>query len=280
MRTAVFGDVGGHREPFEALLTELGVDVGAGTIPDDVTVVQVGDLVHRGPDSPGVIDLVERFIEHPRWVQLVGNHEAQYLRPNGRTFEWPKDDELDARRGDLLRQWFEADLMRVAHATPPGPDGVPFLATHAGVTLGFARSIGADLSSAISAAESVNDTPRSYRSSQLWEEGMMMSGRPDVMAGPLWSESSHELSINWYWAGANCPPAFHQVIGHSSPMDWRNRVWRGDIIMRGRSRIIEQDRHVRMSVNDYPERYIWAIDPGHGRYPTTAWRPLIIEHEE
>jgi hypothetical protein len=53
-------------------------------------VVQVGDLMHRGPDSPGVITLVDRALtrQPDQRVQPAGNHEALYLGlPQ---FHWPE----------------------------------------------------------------------------------------------------------------------------------------------------------------------------------------------
>ncbi|OLT20517.1 hypothetical protein BJF81_04305 [Ornithinimicrobium sp. CNJ-824] len=137
-RTAIIGDVGGHLAELEAALTDLGADPATGTLPEDLEVVQLGDLVHRGPDSPGVLALVARFLDASpgRWHQLTGNHEAQYLRPGGPAFDWPAQDRLDDEHADLLRSWWEQDLVRVAHHVPtPGPGT---LVTHAGVTPGFA----------------------------------------------------------------------------------------------------------------------------------------------
>ena len=77
-RVILIGDVGGHADHLRAALE------GAGAyprVPDDATVIQVGDLVDRGPGSPGVLELVDIYLnEQPeRWVQLLGNHDAQYL---------------------------------------------------------------------------------------------------------------------------------------------------------------------------------------------------------
>src|ERR1700755_2285929 len=80
-RVAVIGDVGGHLLELEAALASLGATGGDHRLPDDLTVVQVGDLIDRGPDSAGVLDLVDRYLDNQpaQWVQLIGNHEAQYL---------------------------------------------------------------------------------------------------------------------------------------------------------------------------------------------------------
>jgi hypothetical protein len=108
--------------------------VGAkdGLLPPDLVVIQVGDLVDRGPDSSGVLDVVARMLaEQPlQWIQLVGNHEAQYL-PGGALF-WR--DPLASADGDEL------------------------LLTHAGLTLAGWQELGAPMSAAVAAA-ALNDRP-------------------------------------------------------------------------------------------------------------------------
>jgi serine/threonine protein phosphatase 1 len=66
----VVGDVHGSRAALESLLAAL--DPGA----DDL-VVFVGDLVRKGPDSPGVVDLVRG---DDRLVSVRGNNEAKIVR--------------------------------------------------------------------------------------------------------------------------------------------------------------------------------------------------------
>ena len=138
-RVAVVGDVGGHRRELRAELLRLGADPHTGRLPADLTVVQVGDLVHRGPDSEGVIGLVDGYLRHQpdQWVQLVGNHEAQYLRDPA--FAWRQ--RLDAATADILRRWWADGRMRVAAAiTGHGRgDGDDILVTHAGLTAAFWR---------------------------------------------------------------------------------------------------------------------------------------------
>jgi len=45
-RIAVIGDVGGHLGQLEAALAALGATGGDRRLPDDLTVVQVGDLIN------------------------------------------------------------------------------------------------------------------------------------------------------------------------------------------------------------------------------------------
>jgi serine/threonine protein phosphatase 1 len=66
----VVGDIHGSRSALESLLATL--DPG----PEDL-VVFVGDLVRKGPDSPGVVDLVR---DGDRLVTVRGNNEQKIVR--------------------------------------------------------------------------------------------------------------------------------------------------------------------------------------------------------
>ncbi|QLC33011.1 serine/threonine protein phosphatase [Halarchaeum sp. CBA1220] len=66
----IVGDVHGSRAALERLLAAL--DLG-----EDDRVVFVGDLVRKGPDSPGVVDLVR---SDERLVSVRGNNEQKVVR--------------------------------------------------------------------------------------------------------------------------------------------------------------------------------------------------------
>jgi hypothetical protein len=53
-RVEVFSDVQGHLLAFQRGLAQVGVDVEDRRVPSDLVVIQVGDLVHRGPLSNDV----------------------------------------------------------------------------------------------------------------------------------------------------------------------------------------------------------------------------------
>ncbi|MFI5558347.1 polynucleotide kinase-phosphatase [Amycolatopsis japonica] len=79
----VIGDVHGCREELDELLVELGyVD---GVHPEGRTAVFVGDLVDRGPDTPGVLRRVMAMAEAGSALVVCGNHEQKLVRAlNGR----------------------------------------------------------------------------------------------------------------------------------------------------------------------------------------------------
>ncbi|MFC9316709.1 polynucleotide kinase-phosphatase [Streptomyces nigra] len=74
----IIGDVHGCASELEALLGKLGyVD---GVHPEGRTAVFVGDLVDRGPDSPGVLRRVMAMVESGNALCVPGNHENKYGR--------------------------------------------------------------------------------------------------------------------------------------------------------------------------------------------------------
>ncbi|MBW4704114.1 polynucleotide kinase-phosphatase [Micromonospora sp. RL09-050-HVF-A] len=84
----VVGDVHGCRAELESLLTRLGYllhrdDAGRpvdAVPPAGRTAVFVGDLVDRGPDSPGVLRLVMGMVAAGHAICVPGNHEHKLLR--------------------------------------------------------------------------------------------------------------------------------------------------------------------------------------------------------
>ncbi len=85
MNLFIIGDVHGCFHTFSALLRRWR--------PATERLVQVGDLVDRGTDSPGVVELARQLQQHEpgRAVFLMGNHDwgmARHLGPEGPFPEW------------------------------------------------------------------------------------------------------------------------------------------------------------------------------------------------
>ncbi|WP_104090750.1 polynucleotide kinase-phosphatase [Arthrobacter sp. GMC3] len=84
----VIGDVHGCRAELETLLAKLGYVVeqdGQGRAVDAIhphgrKAVFVGDLVDRGPDSPGVLRLVMGMVRNGHALAVPGNHEDKLVR--------------------------------------------------------------------------------------------------------------------------------------------------------------------------------------------------------
>src|SRR4051812_49694873 len=71
-RVLAIGDIHGCSAALDTLLALVR------PTPDDL-VVTVGDYVHRGPDSAGVLDRLIALHQTHRLVSLCGNHEELFL---------------------------------------------------------------------------------------------------------------------------------------------------------------------------------------------------------
>jgi protein phosphatase len=83
----VIGDVHGCRAELEALLAELGYEIRtdaggrtAGAHHPGRRAIFLGDLVDRGPDTPGVLRLVMGMVAAGDALCVPGNHEAKLHR--------------------------------------------------------------------------------------------------------------------------------------------------------------------------------------------------------
>jgi protein phosphatase len=104
----IAGDVHGCLDELLALLDQLGWQVdkqpdgGPGwraRHPDGRTAVFLGDLVDRGPDSAGVLQLVTRMVADGVALCVLGNHERKLLR----TLQG-KRSRVGRNLGETLRQ--------------------------------------------------------------------------------------------------------------------------------------------------------------------------------
>jgi protein phosphatase len=74
----IIGDIHGCSAELESLLAKLGY--ADGVHPQGRTAVFVGDLVDRGPDSPGVLRRVMSMVKSGNALCVPGNHENKYGR--------------------------------------------------------------------------------------------------------------------------------------------------------------------------------------------------------
>lgn len=116
----VIGDVHGCGRELELLLTELGYDVAhdeqgraVGAHHDERRAVFVGDLVDRGPDTPGVLRLVMGMVAARDAFCVCGNHEAKLLRAlRGREVEVSHGLAESLAQLDAEEPGFRADVER------------------------------------------------------------------------------------------------------------------------------------------------------------------------
>ena len=116
MRRIFVGDIQGCREPLERLLASCGFAAGDVLHP-------VGDLVRKGPDSLGVLRLLQRLDARP----VLGNHDLEWLANGGAgepsLREWLAGqpvvrvfDDLILVHAGLHPRWTEADLLALDEA--------------------------------------------------------------------------------------------------------------------------------------------------------------------
>lgn len=312
-RLAIIGDVGGHRLPLIEQLTALGVDVDSRRIPPDLIICQVGDLVHKGPDSDAVVRLVDEFLRgNPgQWIQLVGNHESQYL-PDGTEFWSPP---ISAESRTVLLDWWESGQLRVAAAfsiaaavlgsdpassrepapypkpvPSPGPDrdervdscpAGELLVTHAGLTAGAWRLLGQP-ATATETAAILNraETP------VVWRQGGMTTGGVDFDAGPIWARAVREVYASWglFDESGHSPeealraPVFAQAHGHTTAFHWWRGRWRlaVDELAPLDVRSLQADERRKITRVQVGERVFFGTDPDAGIAPASVSVPLVL----
>ena len=78
----IIGDVHGCCAELEALLGQLGYRISGKKVepPPGRKAIFVGDLVDRGPDTPGVLALVMRMVESGAALCVPGNHDVRLVR--------------------------------------------------------------------------------------------------------------------------------------------------------------------------------------------------------
>jgi len=196
--TAIFGDLSGHLRPLVAALELLKFDTESSELPDALAVVQVGDLVHTGPDSDAVVTFVAKMMSTnaDRWVQLMGNHESQYL--GGTRF-----GHLDVSRDteETIRGWVHHDQAHLAAAVDSAELG-PVLITHAGLT----RQLWTELGRPTDPAEAARLLNRMLRMDRrrAFAPGEMLQGGSHK-PGVVWAAAGSELYQSWSVTGRRLP---------------------------------------------------------------------------
>jgi hypothetical protein len=130
------GDVHGDVAAFKGILVEAGVlDASGAWTGGETVLVQVGDLIDRGPSMRGTLDFVMELEQSApkhggRVVSLLGNHEVlnltgdlRYVTPAN--FAEFADAGSEKRREDAWRQVLELRKRRARKLGQPAPPGGP-----------------------------------------------------------------------------------------------------------------------------------------------------------
>jgi hypothetical protein len=250
VKLALLGDVGGHLSLFADALHDLGVVVADGWVPEDLTVIQLGDLIDRGPDAAGCVALADRCMRASagRWIQVFGNHEGN--RIGGPRF-W--DEELDPIAEATLRRWWDDGDAYMAVAISSLQLG-DVLASHGGIVRQLWEVLGRNDAATVAATCNrwVGCEP-----DLAFSPGALLRG---TLPGPAWAAAGEELYASWVHADV---VPFSQVHGHSTVCDWRSSAPR-----RGTRKEIVQhlriDGAARHEIVELGEKKLIGIDPAFG----------------
>jgi serine/threonine protein phosphatase 1 len=77
-RVYAIGDIHGRRDLLCRMIAQIDFDDRARP-PADTTIILLGDLVDRGPDSRGVIATAREWAKRRKVRMLAGNHEEMFL---------------------------------------------------------------------------------------------------------------------------------------------------------------------------------------------------------
>lgn len=270
-RIAVFGDLGGHFNRYVQALSVLGVThdedpVAASQMPNDLIVIQVGDLIHRGPDSAKLVSYVDNMLKaHPDQVyQIFGNHEGHYL--GGPKFGLPTGEQwiLNPDTVKILQRWWNERSAYMAIAV--NNNGQDVLITHAGLSWYLWNRCGA--SDACTTARFLND----LSASQAFVPGLMLNeAAEDTMPGVAWAHPPKEVYETW----AQMVPPFGQVHGHCSPVNWSTTSWGFNVSawVRENTKVDATKHQTTTTINGVR---FYGIDPSFGRQASWAIRPLML----
>lgn len=279
MKVAIFGDTGGHYVALRKALDEL-TEVDRVTLKPDIHVVHLGDLVHRGPNSNEVVELVDELMEaNPdRWTQIVGNHEAMHLGMGvGRFFRCNCSDATI----EILRSWWRDDKLIPAAAIvdvesrtwatgnrPKNQESMvtDLLCVHGGLTREF-------WSQELESPDTAFETALALWATsdkKLAKEGLM-TGDAYGTPGPIWATAAEEVLLSW----KSEPMPFSQVVGHTTPYSQDRQTWRPSITreMRRCGKGVPEERRAVLFGNG---GLILCQDPGYGVKPVLDTQPYLL----
>jgi hypothetical protein len=214
--TFVIGDIGGQLDIFEQSLRSVGVNTETMSIPEGVTVVQLGDVIrmHDSPhlDNLSVLALVNglRRNNPGRYIQLWGNHEYGALHFHLPGTHWRVEDRHRSALTAAMQDWLDAGRTDVAVAVGDT------LITHAGLTHGYWQFIGSP-NNAADAADALNLLSRELISTKARAPYGYILNRytAELDTNVLWAEAATETYPSWLVTDDEMP--FNQVHGHDTP---------------------------------------------------------------
>lgn len=280
MKNYVFGDTGGHAVQLIRSLKEIGVDVESGTIPEDVRIIHLGDLIHKGPHSKELLKTVNKLVRRnpTRWIQILGNHEFQHIE--GAPVFWRCDCTIE--EVDTICTWYEMGLAAPSFAVPDfktinleksakpkitiPETGILF--THAGLTWDWWSGLGQP-DNPVEVSMHLNSFPVDL----ITVPGEMLGyqgGRP----GPVWAVGNTEVFNSWQ-ANIETMP-FIQMHGHTSSYKWgKSEWWRKDAGFKTFREATKLNLESRAVITQMSESLLIGVDPGYSKLADTTKQPYL-----
>lgn len=278
MRNAVLSDTGGWLPQLLQTLVYLGVDMDTGKMPEDLRVIHCGDLLHKGPFSSELLNVVTTLmvLNPGQWVQLMGNHEAQHI-PGSPVF-WPC--ECTPQDIGLLNAWLAEGLMKPAFglhdaAQQVTPAGIPLESrptdlffSHGGLTAGFWEWKTGAVTDVVETARIMNEMPIQ----EVTAPGLLLGNNvPPRSVGPVWAIGNTEVFKSWRDFGQAMP--FGQFHGHTTSYSFDWKKWWPNL-QEFKSEAVLLPKH-RAVAREVAGNLLLGVDPGFNerqpRIPFQTW---------
>lgn len=216
MKTVIVGDIGGQLDVFKDVVISVGGNPETCVLPDDVTMIQVGDIVRFNPskdlDSLGCALYAQKLLDmNPdRYIQLLGNHETPLLG-GSHCPGWSVSDLPESR--PIVERWWSEKLATLGVVLRK-PGQRDLLITHAGLTRGYMDYLNVD--TAVDAALTLNSLVGNVSISGLENAGRLVTGSVNLSADIFWAVLGPEVHASW----TEDHPNFNQIHGHSTLVEW------------------------------------------------------------
>lgn len=270
----IFGDIGGHHYPFMQALEKIGVNTETHEVPEGVGIIQVGDLVHRGPNSDELVTWVDAALKvnnkpgTGRWIQLFGNHEGHHIggpvfsqNVDGKVTFW----DLGPDSEKTLKRWWGSNQAQMAVAVTrieASGEERDVLVTHAGLTSQTWAGIGFPMT-----AQETVKVLNAQNLKLAFAPGYMLGGYYKSSTGGMqppsvaWASSGKEVYPSWMGRDA----LFDQVHGHSTLYNWFSGQWYVDDDIAANIARWKAKRFTRWD-NPSGSKF-YCIDQALGRFP-------------
>lgn len=222
-RVVIFNATRGHRKALFGQLHALGVKTSVGRIPEDLTIVQIGDLIGAYPKaSEDLIREVENLRQHSpgQWIQLMGKVEAGY-HPAG-SFHRPEaaiktgQRDINYRHQQTVLNWWRERKYAGVAAVIASDTMAPTLITHSGVHKALHNHYGTDDPYQVAAhlnEEAFRCTPWMFGAGHAHNNF-------DTAPGPIWA-TPFELWTGW----ETQPLPYDQIVGGFRPYHFTKKKW-------------------------------------------------------